>query len=108
MSTSIREVEDLPLLLTTSKSFVTKGRALPVLSRLPGSCQRSFDKRRRQGLKTCILRQPGIPRGSGKVSAHGEACPLFGYDSPQAQAVLLSPHGSRPNRQAYTMSNEQP
>ena len=104
---SIRGVESLPLLPTTVKSFATGGRALLVFGYLPSNCQHGLGQRRRQGSKVHILYQPGISLCKRKVSTHGKARLHFSYGSLQAQAILLSLHGNRPNHKPLhrAMSN---
>jgi len=98
----------LPFLPTTTKSFTTKGRVLPVFGGLPDSYKRGLGQRGKQGLKTRALRQPGISWCRGEVPTHGKASLCLSYSSPQTQTILPSTHGNRSNRKTLTTGHKQP
>ena len=97
VSVSLRGPEGLPFFPAIAESLKTRGRIVPLLSCIPDRHQCNLDQRIKQGAKTCVLRQPGTSWCRREVPIDGEARLRFSYSSPQAQVILLTLHGDRPD-----------
>ena len=75
---------------------------------LPHRRQHSLDQGGRKSTEALILCQLCASRSRRKILAHGEICLCISYGNSLTQAVLPSPYANHPDRQAPTMSNEQP
>ena len=106
--TSIRRLESLSFFPATTQLVQARGRIVPIPSRLPSRCQCGFSQRREQGVETCVLHKPSIPRSGRKIPPNVKTHFHLSNCSEKAKAIFSGTHCDRPDRQTPTKSSEQP